>query len=203
MEQLVGRSGHGPFRVAGMIVALVAVFGLVRLITSGTGHETRTERLGATATVPSWSGSPRTPAGSAAHLSPASLPLPAAPCGDVAELQLHGPLVQLDAASQRPDPLADLFLTECGGAGGVVITPGGDALLGQADVSAAAGYTECAESMREGTVSRLVVGVGTTFCALQRSGTVDRVGGKTMARVTLTGPEASGAFIVAIQGWPV
>jgi hypothetical protein len=130
-----------------------------------------------------------------------SLRLPVTSCGEVADLQLHGPLVRLRAASQQPDPLADLTFTGCGGAGEVLVTPDGDALLSRADVSAAASYTECAESMREGTVSRLVIGVGTTFCALQRAGTAPQFGGQTMARVTVTGIDASGVVTVHLEGW--
>lgn len=204
MEHLAGRSRKGPVRAVGAIVALLAVLGLVRLIVGGTDHGTRNGLFGAMTAGPSRTGSARTPSRSAApRLSSTALLLPVAGCGDVAELQLHGPVIDLHAASQPADPLADLLLTGCGGPGQVVVTPEGDALLGEADVSAAASYTECAESIREGPVRRLVIAVGTTFCATQRAETVERFGGQAMARVTVTGIDAYGAFVLAIGDWPV
>ena len=100
------------------------------------------------------------------------------------------------------NPLADVAFTECGATAGLLVTPDGDALLSTADISAAAGYTECAESMREGTVRELDAAVSSTFCVLQRVGVVSLFGGQMMARITVADLDATGAIVLAMTRWP-
>lgn len=202
MDHLAGRGRTWPFAAVLTLVGILAVLAGVRLVPGGTGP--RATAPPPAAPVPASSAGPSTPADGGAVLegSATSVRLPTQDCRAASALELAGLGVTPHAASQPADPLADLEVSACGAGGGVVVTPHGDALLSPSGIAADADYAACAEAMREGTVSELPVGPGTTFCALQRADTSARSRGQTSARLTVTAIDGRGVTVYVVR-WRV
>lgn len=202
MDHLAGRGRTWPTTAALVLVGLLAVLAGVRWLSGGTGPRA-TAPAAATPVA-------REPTGPSTHVGGRAVPqgsatsvwLPAQDCRAASGLELPGLEVTLHAVSQPTDALADLEVSACGTGGGVVVTPHGDALLSPSGIAADADYAACAEAMREGTVSELRVGPGATFCALQRADTIQRPGGQTSARVTVTGIDDRGVMVDVLR-WRV
>jgi hypothetical protein len=184
VDQLVGKGRRTPLRVAVAIVAVLAVLGLVRLLSGGPDR------------APPARSTPAAPS------PPVPVRLPTTGCGEVDALRLHDLAVSPHPPSQPADPLADLEITACGPRGAVLVTPDGDALLSPADIAGDADATACAEAIREGAVDAVRVGAGATFCAVQRAGTAEHFGGQVLARLTVIRDDAVEGVTVAVVRWP-